>query len=166
MVHYITQDIIILLSDSCLKDFCNNPFHAETFFSLLRYLLLSVRAESLFEHPSEVDVSLQSAEFLGPLQYRTWRKMSLIFKPGVDAHTQTHYCSLFQKYMFPLQQFQLFSRPYKFLISNSRYYTNYLKFWGSAPLKIFLLNLQKTLTFVHFMFRLLSTCFVFWSLTT
>lgn len=42
----------------------------------------SVRAESLFDSPPEVDVTLHSAEFLGPLQYRTWRKMSSIFKPG------------------------------------------------------------------------------------
>lgn len=27
--------------------------------------------------------SLQSAEFLGPLQYRTWRKMTSIFQPGM-----------------------------------------------------------------------------------
>ncbi|XP_051276491.1 zinc-binding protein A33 [Dicentrarchus labrax] len=42
-------------------------------------------AESLFERPPEVNVSLQSAEFLGPLQYRTWRKMSSIFQPAVTA---------------------------------------------------------------------------------
>lgn len=42
-------------------------------------------AESLFDSPLEVDVTLHSAEFLGPLQYRTWRKMSSIFKPAVAA---------------------------------------------------------------------------------
>lgn len=128
MLHYITQYITILLSDSCLKDFCNNPLTQRLFFPLLRYLLLSGRAESLFERPAEVDVSLQSAEFLGPLQYRTWRKMSSVFQPGVYRHTRTHthYCCLFQKYRILLPQFQLFSRPYKFLLSNSRHYTNYL----------------------------------------
>ncbi|XP_023140461.1 nuclear factor 7, brain-like [Amphiprion ocellaris] len=44
-------------------------------------------AESLFERPPEVAVDLQSAEFLGPLQYRTWRKMSSIFQPAVTAVT-------------------------------------------------------------------------------
>ncbi|XP_041653936.1 zinc-binding protein A33-like [Cheilinus undulatus] len=43
--------------------------------------------ESLFEWPPEVDVNLQTGEFLGPLQYRTWRKMSNIFKPAVTAVT-------------------------------------------------------------------------------
>lgn len=42
-------------------------------------------AESLFERPPEVGVDLQSGEFLGPLQYRTWRKMSSIFQPAVTA---------------------------------------------------------------------------------
>ncbi|CAG5990731.1 unnamed protein product [Menidia menidia] len=44
-------------------------------------------AESLFERPPEVAVDLQSGEFLGPLQYRTWRKMSSIFQPAVSAVT-------------------------------------------------------------------------------
>ncbi|XP_069387901.1 zinc-binding protein A33-like isoform X1 [Paralichthys olivaceus] len=44
-------------------------------------------AESLFERPPEVGVDLQSGEFLGPLQYRTWRKMSSIFLPAVTAVT-------------------------------------------------------------------------------
>lgn len=48
--------------------------------------VLFVRVESLFERPPEVDVCLQSAEFLGPLQYRTWRKMSSIFQPGIHTH--------------------------------------------------------------------------------
>ncbi|XP_030251350.1 zinc-binding protein A33-like [Sparus aurata] len=39
-------------------------------------------AESLFERPPEVDINLQSAEFLGPLQYRIWRKMSSIIQPA------------------------------------------------------------------------------------
>ncbi|KAM9356838.1 zinc-binding protein A33-like [Symphorus nematophorus] len=42
-------------------------------------------AESVFERPPEVAVNLQSTEFLGPLQYRTWRKMSSIFQPAVTA---------------------------------------------------------------------------------
>ncbi|KAM9850067.1 zinc-binding protein A33-like [Aulostomus maculatus] len=44
-------------------------------------------AESLFERPPVVGVDLQSGEFLGPLQYRTWRKMSSVFQPGVTAVT-------------------------------------------------------------------------------
>ncbi|XP_053285238.1 nuclear factor 7, brain [Pleuronectes platessa] len=44
-------------------------------------------AESLFERPPEVGVDLESGEFLGPLQYRTWRKMSSIFRPAVTAVT-------------------------------------------------------------------------------
>lgn len=51
---------------------------------------LSVRAESLFERPQDVDVSLQSAEFLGPLQYRSWRKMSSIIQPGTFTLTESH----------------------------------------------------------------------------
>lgn len=54
-------------------------------FPLIAVLTLScpaLRAESLFDCPLEVDVTLHSAEFLGPLQYRTWRKMSSIFQPG------------------------------------------------------------------------------------
>ncbi|XP_068181702.1 zinc-binding protein A33-like [Antennarius striatus] len=42
-------------------------------------------AESLFERPPDVDVSLQSGDFMGPLQYRTWRKMSSIVLPAVAA---------------------------------------------------------------------------------
>ncbi|XP_058506633.1 nuclear factor 7, brain-like [Solea solea] len=42
-------------------------------------------AESLFEHPPEVGIDLQSTEFLGPLQYRAWRKMNSILKPAVTA---------------------------------------------------------------------------------
>ncbi|KAM4732083.1 zinc-binding protein A33-like isoform 2-T2 [Anableps anableps] len=44
-------------------------------------------AESLFERPPEVSVDLKSGEFLGPLQYRTWRKMSSVFQPAVSAVT-------------------------------------------------------------------------------
>ncbi|XP_028272251.1 zinc-binding protein A33-like [Parambassis ranga] len=44
-------------------------------------------AEGLFEHPPEVAVDLQSGEFLGPLQYRTWRKMSLVLQPAVTTVT-------------------------------------------------------------------------------
>lgn len=53
----------------------------------------SVRAESLFERPPEVDINLQSAEFLGPLQYRTWRKMSSIIQPGMQTHVCTRHLS-------------------------------------------------------------------------
>ncbi|XP_078478245.1 zinc-binding protein A33-like [Lampetra planeri] len=42
-------------------------------------------AESLFERPPQVTVDLQSAEFLGPLQYRTWRRMSSILQPAVTS---------------------------------------------------------------------------------
>ncbi|XP_012727412.2 nuclear factor 7, brain [Fundulus heteroclitus] len=44
-------------------------------------------AESLFERPPEVSVDLKSGEYVGPLQYRTWRKMSSIFQPAVSAVT-------------------------------------------------------------------------------
>ncbi|KAM9376719.1 zinc-binding protein A33-like [Pholidichthys leucotaenia] len=44
-------------------------------------------AESLFEYPQEVSMDLQSTEFLGPLQYRTWRKMSSILQPAVTSVT-------------------------------------------------------------------------------
>lgn len=44
-------------------------------------------AESLFERPSEVAVDLQSGDFLGPLQYRTWRKMNSILQPAVTPVT-------------------------------------------------------------------------------
>lgn len=50
--------------------------------------LLSFRAQSLFERPPEVSVDLQSGEFLGPLQYKTWRKMSSIFQPGMKIKDQ------------------------------------------------------------------------------
>ncbi|XP_056294677.1 zinc-binding protein A33-like [Pseudoliparis swirei] len=43
--------------------------------------------ESLFERPPEVGEDLQSGEFLGPLQYRTWRKMCSVFQPAVKAVT-------------------------------------------------------------------------------
>nr|XP_020450573.1 zinc-binding protein A33-like [Monopterus albus] len=43
--------------------------------------------ESFFERFPEVSVDLQSGEFLGPLQYRTWRKMSSILQPAVTAVT-------------------------------------------------------------------------------
>ncbi|MEQ2257948.1 hypothetical protein XENORESO_018775 [Xenotaenia resolanae] len=44
-------------------------------------------AESLFERPPEVSVDLKSGEFLGPLQYRTLRKMSSILRPAVSVVT-------------------------------------------------------------------------------
>ncbi|XP_034546560.1 zinc-binding protein A33-like [Notolabrus celidotus] len=43
--------------------------------------------ESLFDRPPEVSVSLQTGEFLGPLQYKTWRKMSKIFQPAITPVT-------------------------------------------------------------------------------
>lgn len=48
------------------------------------------RAESLFDCPLEVEVTLHSAEFLGPLQYRTWRKMSSTFQPGASQMSPDH----------------------------------------------------------------------------
>ncbi|XP_037317990.2 zinc-binding protein A33-like [Pungitius pungitius] len=44
-------------------------------------------AESWFERPSEVVEDLQSGEFLGPLQYRTWRTMSSVLQPAIKAVT-------------------------------------------------------------------------------
>ncbi|XP_076015573.1 zinc-binding protein A33-like [Genypterus blacodes] len=44
-------------------------------------------AESLFERPPEVGVNLQSGDFLGPLQYRTWKKMSSVLQPAMSAVT-------------------------------------------------------------------------------
>ncbi|XP_071401117.1 zinc-binding protein A33-like [Centroberyx affinis] len=44
-------------------------------------------AENLFECPPEVSVDLQKGEFMGPLQYRTWRKMSSVLQPAVSAVT-------------------------------------------------------------------------------
>ncbi|XP_015255231.1 PREDICTED: zinc-binding protein A33-like [Cyprinodon variegatus] len=44
-------------------------------------------AAGLFERPPEVSVDLKAGEYLGPLQYRTWRKMSTIFRPAVSAVT-------------------------------------------------------------------------------
>ncbi|XP_074531029.1 zinc-binding protein A33-like [Halichoeres trimaculatus] len=43
--------------------------------------------ESLFDRPPEVGVSLETGEFLGPLQYKTWRKMSQIFQPAITPVT-------------------------------------------------------------------------------
>eukprot|EP00063_Salmo_salar_P080141 XP_014054976.1 PREDICTED: zinc-binding protein A33-like [Salmo salar] len=43
--------------------------------------------ESVFERPPEVRVDLQEGEFLGPLQYRTWRRMNSGLQPGVTAVT-------------------------------------------------------------------------------
>ncbi|XP_035505390.1 zinc-binding protein A33 isoform X2 [Scophthalmus maximus] len=50
-------------------------------------------AESLFECPPEVGVDLQSGDFLGPLQYKIWRKMSSIFQPvtAVTLNPDTAY---------------------------------------------------------------------------
>ncbi|XP_040904485.1 zinc-binding protein A33-like isoform X2 [Toxotes jaculatrix] len=50
-------------------------------------------AESMFERPPEVSVDLQSGEFLGPLQCRTWRKMSSICQPvtAVTLNPDTAY---------------------------------------------------------------------------
>uniref|UniRef100_A0A8C7TGW9 B30.2/SPRY domain-containing protein n=2 Tax=Oncorhynchus mykiss TaxID=8022 RepID=A0A8C7TGW9_ONCMY len=44
-------------------------------------------AEVMFERPPEVCVDLPEGEFLGPLQYRTWRRMSAVLQPGVTAVT-------------------------------------------------------------------------------
>ncbi|XP_026185596.1 zinc-binding protein A33-like [Mastacembelus armatus] len=44
-------------------------------------------AESLFEHYPEVSVDLQTGEFLGPLQYRMWRRLSSFLQPAVTAVT-------------------------------------------------------------------------------
>ncbi|XP_029515734.1 zinc-binding protein A33-like [Oncorhynchus nerka] len=44
-------------------------------------------AEIMFERPPEVCVDLPEGEFLGPLQYRTWRRMSAVLQPGVTAVT-------------------------------------------------------------------------------
>ncbi|XP_061107558.1 nuclear factor 7, brain-like isoform X2 [Conger conger] len=44
-------------------------------------------AETLFQRPLEVSMDLQAGEFLGPLQYRLWRKMSSILNPGPAAVT-------------------------------------------------------------------------------
>uniref|UniRef100_A0A8C6WNP6 Uncharacterized protein n=1 Tax=Neogobius melanostomus TaxID=47308 RepID=A0A8C6WNP6_9GOBI len=44
-------------------------------------------AESLFERPPEVSVDLQSGDILGPLQYRTWRKMWSIFQSAITKVT-------------------------------------------------------------------------------
>ncbi|KAF6726652.1 Zinc-binding protein A33 [Oryzias melastigma] len=43
--------------------------------------------ESLFERPVEVGVDLQSGEFLGPLQYRIWRKITSLFQPIIAQVT-------------------------------------------------------------------------------
>lgn len=39
-------------------------------------------AETLFQRPLEVSTDLQAGEFVGPLQYRLWRKMSSILNPA------------------------------------------------------------------------------------
>nr|XP_015801872.2 zinc-binding protein A33 [Nothobranchius furzeri] len=44
-------------------------------------------AQSLFHSLPEVHVDLHTGPFLGPLQYRTGRKMSSIFQPAVSAVT-------------------------------------------------------------------------------
>lgn len=73
-------------------------------------LVSPLSAESLFERPPEVTASLQSAEFLGPLQYRTWRKMTSIFQPGTrthrlkPSHLSKHF--LFQTKIFLQQSLQ------------------------------------------------------------
>ncbi|CAL8264039.1 unnamed protein product [Lota lota] len=45
------------------------------------------RAESLFEVPLEVSVDLHSGDIMGPLQYRTWRKMHSVLQPAVTPVT-------------------------------------------------------------------------------
>ncbi|KAJ8261612.1 hypothetical protein GJAV_G00156280 [Gymnothorax javanicus] len=39
-------------------------------------------AETLFERPLEVSTDLQPGAFVGPLQYRLWRKMSTVLNPA------------------------------------------------------------------------------------
>ncbi|KAG7261964.1 hypothetical protein CRUP_010594, partial [Coryphaenoides rupestris] len=46
--------------------------------------------ESLFELPLEVSIDLHSGDVLGPLQYRTWRKMYSVLQPAVTAVTLDH----------------------------------------------------------------------------
>jgi hypothetical protein len=45
----------------------------------------SLRTESVFERHPEVSVDLQEGEFLGPLQYRTWRRMNSGLQPGITT---------------------------------------------------------------------------------
>ncbi|CAL8354997.1 unnamed protein product [Merluccius merluccius] len=44
-------------------------------------------AETLFDLPLEVSVDLHSGDILGPLQYKTWRKMHSVLQPAVTAVT-------------------------------------------------------------------------------
>ncbi|KAJ8382429.1 hypothetical protein SKAU_G00032070 [Synaphobranchus kaupii] len=43
---------------------------------------LITSAETLFQRPLEVPMDLQAGAFVGPLQYRLWRKMSSILNPA------------------------------------------------------------------------------------
>ncbi|KAL2077836.1 hypothetical protein ACEWY4_027340 [Coilia grayii] len=42
-------------------------------------------AECVFQKPQHVCVELQEAEFLGPLQYRVWRKITSALKTGLES---------------------------------------------------------------------------------
>ncbi|KAI1888605.1 hypothetical protein AGOR_G00186880, partial [Albula goreensis] len=44
-------------------------------------------AETLFQRPPEVSTDLQAGAFVGPLQYRVWRKMSSILNPAPSPLT-------------------------------------------------------------------------------
>ncbi|KAG7462081.1 hypothetical protein MATL_G00198720 [Megalops atlanticus] len=44
-------------------------------------------AETLFQRPPEVSTDLQPGQFVGPLQYKVWRKMSSILQPAVAPLT-------------------------------------------------------------------------------
>ncbi|XP_036406770.1 zinc-binding protein A33-like [Megalops cyprinoides] len=44
-------------------------------------------AEALFQRPPEVSTDLQPGQFVGPLQYKVWRKMGSILQPAVAPLT-------------------------------------------------------------------------------
>lgn len=44
-------------------------------------------AGGLFERPPDVSADLQSGEFLGPLQYKIWKKMCSVLQPAVSEVT-------------------------------------------------------------------------------
>ncbi|XP_048826573.1 E3 ubiquitin-protein ligase TRIM39-like [Brienomyrus brachyistius] len=46
-----------------------------------------LRSEPVFHPPKELSVDLQPGEFVGPLQYRVWRKMRSILHPDTKAVT-------------------------------------------------------------------------------
>lgn len=106
-------------------DYDNNFCSFQSFNRcLVTFWSLPWSAESLFERPPEVAASLQSAEFLGPLQYRTWRKMTSICQPGTRANW-SH--DLFVSGTF-LQQ----PRPPSFSQSSCSRYSSHLQIWWRA----------------------------------